>query len=94
MLGLACECTATKTILIDYSARAQDLFGYVMSFCNVSGKDVFRYGRFLRRILCAEPSEPAKRSMAVRSSKMRDKGQRQDLSSAGSNSGSSGLVMR
>ncbi|KAF7502057.1 hypothetical protein GJ744_007972 [Endocarpon pusillum] len=51
LLGLASDCTPTKSLQVDYAMPLKRLFSDVLAFCDVHGKDVFRYAYFLRHVL-------------------------------------------
>jgi len=63
MLGLASDCTSTRTIQVDYSRAIQYLFGDVLTFCNIPRKDIFRYGHFLKHVLRIEAQEERQRRL-------------------------------
>lgn len=61
MLGLASDCTTERTIPVDYSAPLEELFGKVLTFCNVHSNDIFRYAYLLKHAMKIEAQKQPRR---------------------------------
>ena len=66
MLGLASDCTTEKTIPVDYSTPLEELFGKVLTFCDVHSNDIFRYAYLLKHAMKIEaPKQPRKECLRI-----------------------------
>ena len=63
MLGLASDCTTERTIPVDYSTPLEELFGKVMTFCDVHSNDIFRYAYLLKHAMKIESTEATSKRM-------------------------------